>query len=91
MPMRTIQTVCAIGVFTFVATSGLWGIGSTLRAEQAPEGKPEVPAVPKPKEPEAKAKDPDTKPREADAKPKDQEGKPAQQPRDADGGKVSRQ
>lgn len=79
MPMRTIQTVCAIGVFTFVVTSGLWGIGSTLRAEQAPEGKPEVPAVPKPKEPEAKAKDPDTKPREADAKPKDQEGKPPEQ------------
>ena len=79
MPMRTIQTVCVIGVFTFVATSGLWGIGSALWAEQASEGKPEVPAVPKSKEPEAKAKDPDTKPREAEAKPKDQEAKPQEQ------------
>lgn len=79
MPMRTIQTVCAIGVVTLIVTSGLCGIGSALSAEQVPEGKPEVPAVPKSKEPEAKAKDTDTKPREGDAKPKDQDAKPPEQ------------
>ena len=79
MPMRMMQAGCAIGVFTLAVTSGLWGMGSVAWAEQAPEGKPEVPAVPKSKEPEGKAKDPDTKPREADAKPKDQEAKPPEQ------------
>ncbi|MBA5876165.1 MAG: BON domain-containing protein [Nitrospira sp. CR1.2] len=79
MPMRTMQTVCAVGVFTLVVTSGLWGISSALWAEQAPEGKPEVPSVPKAKDPEVKAKDAETKPREGEAKPKDQETKPAEQ------------
>gem|GEM_PF-544051 len=79
MPMRTIQTVCAIGVVTLIVTSGLCGIGSGTWAGEVPEGKPEVPAVPKSKEPEAKAKDTDTKPREGDAKPKEQDAKPPEQ------------
>lgn len=77
--MQTMQTVCAVGVFTLIVTSGLWGTDSALWAEQAPEGKSEVPSVPKSKDPEAKAKDAETKPREGEAKPKDQEAKPAEQ------------
>ncbi|MBS0171285.1 MAG: BON domain-containing protein [Nitrospira sp.] len=86
MPMRTIQTISAIGAFTLVVTSGLWGTSSVVWAEQAPalEGKSETPSAPKSKDPEVKPKDPDPKPREAeakpaDAKPKDQDVKPAEQ------------
>lgn len=84
MPMRTIQTIGAIGAFTLVVTSGLWEAGSAVWAEQAPESKSETPSVPKSKDPEVKPKDPDPKPREAeakpaDAKPKDQDVKPAEQ------------
>ncbi len=79
MPMRTMQTVCAIGVFTLIVTSGWWGTGSAVWAEQASEGKSEGAPVPKSKDAEVKAKDPDPKPRDADAKPKDAEVKPTEQ------------
>ena len=76
MPMRTIQTVCAVGTLTFVVALSL-GIAGSMASEQQPsETKPEGPPVSGPKDSDGKVKESETKPKESESKPKESESKP---------------
>lgn len=76
MPMRTIQTVCAVGTLTFVVALSL-GIAGSMASEQQPsETKPEGPPVSGPKDSDGKVKESETKPKESESKPKEPDSKP---------------
>ncbi len=79
MPMRIFQTVCGGGVLALFVASGLWSVSSIAWAEQGPEGKQDVPSVPRSKDLEVKSKESESKPKEPDSKPKDQDSKPIEQ------------
>jgi hyperosmotically inducible protein len=68
--------VYVIGVLVLAGTAWFWSLSPVARAEQSPEGKPDVPPVQRPKDPETKAKEPDSKPKEPDSKPRESESKP---------------
>jgi hyperosmotically inducible protein len=79
MPLRTIQTVCAAGILSFVVASGIGSVSSMASEQQPSETKQEVPPVAGSKDSEGKVKEPETKPKEPDSKPKEPDSKPAEQ------------
>ena len=85
MPMRMTQTVSSMAVLVLVGAAGLWSASPVAWAEQAPEGKPDVPPVQRPKDSEVKPKEPDSKPKESENKPKEADPKSAEQkPKESD-------
>lgn len=83
--MRTIQTVCAAGILTFVVAWSLGSVSSMALEQQPSDTKPEGPPVSGSKESEGKAKDPETKPKEPDSKPKEPDSKSSdQKPKESD-------
>ena len=79
MPLRTIRTVCAAGIFSFVVASGIGSVSSMASEQQPSDAKQDVPPVSGSKDSEGKVKEPDTKPKEPDSKPKEPDSKPAEQ------------
>lgn len=85
MPIMAIRTVFVTGVLVLFAAPWIGSVTSIVRAESAPDGKPDAPPVQRSKDPDVPPKEPDLKPKESEPKPKDLDTKPVdQKPKDSE-------